>query len=270
MRQTTSAIERAPRPPAGWTLAREMSSAAYDVASWSPVRPYRRLARGDGHTVLVLPGFGAGNASTSILRANLRRLSYDARGWSLGLNRGHVEEAIALVSDATVAAARSHGPVSLVGWSLGGVIAREAARLEPAHVRQVVTLGSPVVGGPKYTHVGRWYQLLGHDLDAVERQVEELNQIPLTVPVTAVFSKTDGIVDWPACIDPWNTHVEHVEVRASHFGMGHSRAVLEVVADRLATNGPAGASAAVRESVVAVGSHTGRGGRADPDEAARS
>jgi pimeloyl-ACP methyl ester carboxylesterase len=121
-----------------------------------------------------------------------------------------------------------------VGWSFGGVIAREAARLDPSAVRRVVTLGTPVVGGPKYTRVARWLHRSGHDVDAIERAVEELNRTPLTVPVRAVYSKTDGVVDWRACIDPWTPTVEHVEVRSSHLGMGHHPAVLEVVARRLA------------------------------------
>src|SRR5207249_7243215 len=122
--------------------------------------------RGHGHTVIVLPGFGADNSSTVVLRSNLRRLSYDARGWNDGMHGGDMERVLVIAGRLADAAAAAGGPVSLVGWSFGGVIAREAARINPSAVRRVVTLGTPVVGGPKYTRVARWLRRSGTDVDA--------------------------------------------------------------------------------------------------------
>jgi len=191
--------------------------------------------RGDGDPVLVLPGFGTGDASTLLLRAYLGRLGYRVRGWGLGINRGDVRALVPRVLEATVACAEASGrPVRLVGWSLGGVLAREVARERPTAVERVVTLGSPVVGGPKYTRVGAWYAQRGVDLDAVEAAIAERNRTPIRVPITAIYSRLDGIVAWQACIDRLSPQVENVEVRTTHLGLGFSAEVYRIVAQRLA------------------------------------
>jgi pimeloyl-ACP methyl ester carboxylesterase len=125
-------------------------------------------------------------------------------------------------------------PVALVGWSLGGYLAREAARERPDLVSQIVTLGSPVVGGPKYTAAHAHYVRNGHDLDEIEAKVAARNQVPLAVPVTAVYSRRDGVVAWQACIDTVNPVTEHVEVAVTHLGLGFSPDVFALIADRLA------------------------------------
>jgi pimeloyl-ACP methyl ester carboxylesterase len=124
-------------------------------------------------------------------------------------------------------------PVRLLGWSLGGYLAREVAREIPEAVDRVVTLGSPVVGGPRYTLTAPIYRLAGVDLDAIDREIRRREQVPLRVPVTAVYSRRDGIVNWEACIDRKSDCVEHVEVDASHIGMGGNPEVLRVVAQRM-------------------------------------
>ena len=106
-----------------------------------------------------------------------------------------------------------------------------------------MTLGSPVVGGPKYTAVAETYRQQGVDLDEIERQVAERTRVPLRTPVTAVYSRRDGVVAWQACIDPQGDTVEHVEVAATHLGLGFSAEVFEVLAERLAREDPAGEGA---------------------------
>ena len=134
------------------------------------------------------------------------------------------------------------GPsVSLVGWSLGGVIAREVARREPDAVRRVITYGTPVVGGPRFTAVARAYAPdasgAADGREAARRRVAD------QVPLTAVFSRRDGIVSWEACIDRVSPRAEHVEVFSTHIGMGVDPDVWAVVADRLARAGHSPASA---------------------------
>jgi len=136
-------------------------------------------------------------------------------------------------------AQRAGRSVGLIGWSLGGVLAREAARERPAAARLVITLGSPVVGGPKYTAVAGFYRRQGIDLDAIEAQVEARNQQPLATPVTAIYSKSDAVVAWRACIDRHTPRVDHVEVEATHLGLGFSPHVFEIIAERLAHPEPA-------------------------------
>ena len=190
--------------------------------------------RGRGETVLVFPGFGGGDGSTALLRRYLRFLGYRVDGWGLGTNRGNVPQLLAqLISDVRNRHRQDGRPVRLLGWSLGGYLAREVARELPEAVDRVVTLGSPVVGGPRYTLTAPIYRLAGVDLDAIDREIRRREQVPLQVPVTAVYSRRDGIVNWEACIDHKSRSVEHIEVDASHIGMGSNPEVLRVVAQRM-------------------------------------
>jgi pimeloyl-ACP methyl ester carboxylesterase len=185
--------------------------------------------------VLVLPGFGASDASTTVLRATLRGLGHETSGWGLGRNEGDVAALLPRVIErAEQCVALAGLPLALVGWSLGGVLAREVARERPEFVERVITLGSPVVGGPKYTAAGRTYARRGADLDAIERAAAERERVPIRVPITAVYSKRDGVVAWRACIDRSNPDVEHVEVSCTHIGLGIHAEVLAIVARRLA------------------------------------
>jgi pimeloyl-ACP methyl ester carboxylesterase len=186
--------------------------------------------------VAVLPGYGADDASTLPLRTFLRRLGHEVQGWSLGRNRGDVEALLPRVTEGVRALAERHGrPVHLVGQSLGGVLARELARNEPDRIAQVVTLGTPVVGGPSATRLGFRYS--PQQRARISAVIEERNRIPISVPVTAVYSRRDGIVAWEACIDHHNAQVDHVEVSSSHLGMGLDPAVWMLTA-RLLSAGP--------------------------------
>jgi pimeloyl-ACP methyl ester carboxylesterase len=126
-------------------------------------------------------------------------------------------------------------PVALVGWSHGGVIARELARQAPEAVARVITFGTPVVGGAKYTAVAPLFRERGLDLDRLEREIAARNAAhPILVPITAIYSCEDAVVAWQACLDPDNPDVEHVEVGGSHAGLGINPDVFGLVADRLA------------------------------------
>lgn len=188
-----------------------------------------RAPRGTGQRVLVLPGFGADDASTALIRGYLGFLGYRATGWGLGRNDADVLTLLERLRDRVVQLAVD-GPVRLVGWSLGGYLAREVARDAPDAVCRVVTLGSPVVGGPKYTSVARLFS----GLDEIEALVDARYDRPLTVPVTAIYSRLDGVVSWQACIDERSPNVEHVEVSTTHIGLGFSPQVLRIIAARFA------------------------------------
>lgn len=188
------------------------------------------------HPVAVFPGFSAGDLSTFALRRHLRSRGFRVHRWRLGVNRGDVPALIPRVVERTEALFDRYAePISLVGWSLGGVLAREVARERPDMVRRVVTLGSPVIGGPKYTRAAGFYRnVLKQDLDEIERSVDERNRIPIQVPVTAIFSKRDKVVQWEACIDHFNEHCEHVEVDASHLTLGFDPKILKLVGAKVA------------------------------------
>lgn len=227
--------ERALRPPLLRQFLGEALSATVVPRLLLALPRLSRFPRGHGEPVLLLPGFGAGDASNAVLNALLRYLGYRVYGWGLGLNRGNVEALLPKV-EARVRAIRDQTGmrVRLVGWSLGGVLAREVARDTADLVDRVITMGTPVVGGPKYTRVGATYRAAGFDVDEIERKIDARYAVPILVPVTAIYCKGDGIVDWRACIDHKTPGIEHVEVRATHFSLGFDPKVLEIVAERLA------------------------------------
>jgi hypothetical protein len=194
-----------------------------------------RQPRGFGQPVLVLPGYRAGDVSTALLQGYLRFLGYRVRGWGRGRTHGEVQNLMPRVLKRLLSLHRKSGQeVTLVGWSLGGYLAREAARERPDLVQRVITLGTPVIGGPKYTIAARHFHRRGIDMDAMEAEIELRNQILLRTPVTAIYSRYDAIVAWEACIDRNGLNVEHVEVRTTHFGFGFSAEVYKIIAQRLA------------------------------------
>lgn len=228
-------IEYGPIAPPGRMDALRELRLPVDALRWATSWLATRTVRAERpRTVLLLPGFGAGPASMRVMEAFLRRRGHRVRDWGLGRNTGDVRKFRALLAGVVdEAAGASQECVVLVGWSLGGYIAREYAREHPRQVRRVVTLGSPVVGGPRYTATARWYRSQGHDLDALERAVADRYAIPLRVPVTAIYSRRDGIVAWQACVDRWSPDVRHVEVRETHIGLGFAPRVLATVAEEI-------------------------------------
>jgi pimeloyl-ACP methyl ester carboxylesterase len=206
------------------------------AALWLPVAP-----RGDGHGVLVLPGLLASDTSTVPLRFFTGWLGYDVHGWDLGRNRGPTDEVLDGLPAALAALAdRTGGPVSIIGWSLGGIYARELAREYPGLVRQVITLGSPfALAEPGHTRADAVYRR-GRGLHAASERIPTREAVarPIDVPSTAVYSRHDGIVCWQNCIEAESALHINVEVRCSHLGFGVDPATLWLIADRLAV--PAG------------------------------
>ncbi|MFT4826500.1 MAG: pimeloyl-ACP methyl ester carboxylesterase [Halioglobus sp.] len=198
-----------------------------------------RQPKGAGDPVMVLPGFGASDASTAPLRRYLTWLGYEVRGWGLGRNAGQVATMLpSVVDQVRMMSEQFKSEVHLIGWSLGGVFARETARDYPGYVSQVVTMGSPVVGGPKYTTMGRIFEKRGADLDEIEATIAARESTPIQVPLTCIYSKRDGIVGWQASIDRHSPQVEHIEVYTTHLGLGISPDVFKIIAKKLADYTP--------------------------------
>ncbi|MGO8961992.1 MAG: esterase/lipase family protein [Streptosporangiaceae bacterium] len=223
-------------PPARLLLS-EPARGLAELARLPLSAPWLSFApRGDGHGVLVLPGLLATDTSTALLRGFLRRLGYDVTGWRLGRNRGPTDEVIdELPSMLTGLVQQTGRPVSVIGWSLGGIYAREIARRHPADVRRVITLGSPfALTDSGQSHADKAYQRRSR-LHANGRvPTREQVSRPISVPSTAVYSRRDGIVAWQTCIEPETALHENVEVRCAHLGFGVDPATLWLIADRLA------------------------------------
>ena len=199
-----------------------------------PLRP--ALPRGDGHPVLVLPGLGATDVSTRGLRGVLRRLGYPVHGWKLGRNVGPTARAVNGVQARLAELVDRHGQsVTLIGWSLGGIYARELARYSPQDVRQVITLGSPFRLASTSQSRAHWlYSRYSHlHVRSWELPLESASE-PLAVPATSIYSRFDGIVAWQACLGETTPTSENIAVIGSHLGLGHNPAVIWAVADRLA------------------------------------
>jgi pimeloyl-ACP methyl ester carboxylesterase len=227
---------RALRPPNLGLMLAEVRGLVEFNASLLLSPLLMRAPRGDGHPVLALPGFLASDLSMAPLRRYLRELGYDAQAWKMGRNTGGLTRMrTALLDRLNAIHAASGRKVSLVGWSLGGVYARDLALQAPDKVRCVITLGSPFAGDVRATNARRLYEALSGE--AVENNSELQTAIAgdLPVPVTSIYSRSDGVVNWRTCLVRPSDTAENIEVHlASHTGLGVNAAALWAVADRLA------------------------------------
>jgi pimeloyl-ACP methyl ester carboxylesterase len=223
-------------PPPLHQFAIDQARAVRDFALLRERRALlRRAPRGDGHPVLVLPGLLAGDLTTLPLRTFLRALCYDARGWKLGINRGPTPALRERLGARLAHLHQRHGRrVSLIGWSLGGLFARELARAHPEQVRLVITLATPF-RDVSASHAARLVAIRpgGRPLRDAHALRAWLCQ-PLPVPMTSVYSRSDGVVAWKSCLEDQGPLRENVEVASSHTGMGFHPDAFAVIADRLA------------------------------------
>jgi pimeloyl-ACP methyl ester carboxylesterase len=195
-----------------------------------------RAPRGDGHPVLALPGFLASDISMAPMRRYLKALGYDPYAWKMGRNIGGIASKRGALRDRLAEIHASTGrKVSIVGWSLGGVYARDLALQAPEMVRYVVTLGSPFANDVRATNATRLYEALSGETVEVNSELRTAISGDLPVPATSIYSRTDGIVNWRTCLLRPSDTAENIEVHlASHVGMGVNSAALWAVADRLA------------------------------------
>lgn len=232
-------ISTGTRAPSLLLALLEAPRALTEASALLPARALlKKLPPGDGHGVMTLPGFLASDSSTRVMRRYMREWGYDAFRWDLGRNLGLTSER----DLETLLDERLHwlfeasgGKVSLVGWSLGGLLAREMARRRPQLVRNVITLGSPL-GDPRATNVWRLYEIMsgmGIDDEAIRARIEKVREPIEDVPVTAIYSRSDAVVSWQIAKLPDGDMTENIGINTSHFGMGFNPAVLFAIADRL-------------------------------------
>ncbi len=195
-----------------------------------------RAPKGDGHPVLTLPGFLASDLSMAPMRRYLKELGYDAYAWNMGRNFGGVASKRAALRDLLKRIHETTGrKVSLIGWSLGGIYARDLALQMPDMVRSVITLGSPFANDIRATNATRLYEALSGEAVDDNPDIREAIAGDLPVPATSIYSRTDGIVNWRTTQLRPSSTAENIEVHlASHIGLGVNPAALWAVADRLA------------------------------------
>lgn len=204
---------------------------------------YRRFMRrhkfheqGDGHPVLVIPGLIASDVSTRPLRQFLKKSGYYAYGWGRGNNLAQMEDFHFLGERLEELYLKHEQKVSLIGWSLGGIFARQLAKEKPQLVRQLITLACPFAG-PEQPNNAKWF----YDLISTIRRDKALDREwiadipnPAPVPTTAFYSKEDGIVPWELCREQIEDEIhQNIEVNTPHTGMGVNPKVLQIIVDRL-------------------------------------
>ncbi|MDZ7864135.1 alpha/beta hydrolase [Acidovorax sp.] len=226
------------RPPSYALLALEPVRAAWEFAGHKVMRE-AHLPQGDRHAVVIFPGLATNGAVTRPLHAFCERLGYQCYDWGQGLNtgpKGDVDAWLDTLAQGVQARTSRHAaPISLVGWSLGGIYAREVAKRLRSRVRQVITIGTPFAGAAGHTNAALIYRLLNGSMPPDDPALLARLRTAPPVPATSIYSRSDGVVAWQACVDPRRSaRSESIEIAGSHCGMPWNPAVLRVVADRLA------------------------------------
>lgn len=238
---TSNSMGEAPtrlRPPSLGLLLAEVRGVLEFNASAMLAPVLMQAPKGDGHPVLVMPGFLASDISTAPMRRFIRHVGYETHAWKLGRNLGGVfsmrPKLRQLLTDIHQASGRK---VSLVGWSLGGIYARDLALHAPEMVRSVITLGSPFAGDITATNARRLYEQLSGETVGAGEYADDVKALAgdLPVPATSIYTRGDGVVNWRTCLLQPNERAENIEVLlASHLGLGVNAAAMWAIADRLA------------------------------------
>jgi hypothetical protein len=198
---------------------------------------WHRAPTGDGHPVIIFPGLGTNGTWAAPLKSCCRELGYAAKDWGRGLNRGPTGDIEAwldeLAGDVDKLIGKSKQRSTLIGWSLGGIYAREMAKRLPRRVRQVITIGAPFAGDCEQTNAGWLFRLLNGRRIKLDPKLADTLRVPPPVPTTSIYSRSDGVVAWQACCERAGDRVENVEVKSSHIGLVWNPTVLQVIADRL-------------------------------------
>lgn len=231
---------RAARPPPLVYAFAELPRALFELACLVPGHAVlARAPTGDGHPVMTLPGYRSDDGAMRALRRYLRHWGYKAYPWGLGVNLGvgyqrldyeaRLKERLEEVVD------RDGQPLSLIGWSQGGVIAREIAKDRPDLVRQIITLGSPIADAPEATTLFRIFRRTSAE-EMSSELMSFLREVSTPLPdvrCICIYSATDGIVSPEIARDLVSPNVENIRVNSSHLGMAVNPYVLYVIADRL-------------------------------------
>jgi hypothetical protein len=224
------------RPSLFWLMS-EPGRALLELGVSIPFKKvFFNKSKGDGHPVMILPGFLSSETSTKSLRDFVSSQGYQVFDWGLGRNMGKVEYMEALLERMINIYKECGRQITLIGWSLGGVFARQLAKEKPNLVRQVITLASPFGGINEPNNITWLYSLLngGKKVDEVNTAMLEDLPLPPTVPTTSIYSKVDGIIPWRLCMEKEedDTH-QNIEVHSSHIGMGVNPTAWAIIADRL-------------------------------------
>jgi triacylglycerol esterase/lipase EstA (alpha/beta hydrolase family) len=225
------------RRPSLALLGAEPFRAAFELArhhlvKTNPSKP------GDGHPVVIFPGLGADGSSVAMLRNHCRSLGYEAFDWGQGFNtgpQGDLDTWLEVLKGQVTQLLSDHEqPATLIGWSLGGLYAREIGKLMAPQLRQVITIGTPFNAEADHTNAGWLFRLLSGTSAALDPALSRRLRTPPPLRTTSIYSRSDGVVAWQTCRHEKRSMLVHdIEVNGSHIGMGWNREVLDAVTDRL-------------------------------------
>lgn len=218
-------------------LGAEPFRAAMEFA-WPSFSLPEPTTRGDGHPVVIFPGLGSDGRSVSTLRGHCRSLGYDAFDWGQGFNngpQGDLDDWLNTLKAKLVELLAGHTqPATLIGWSLGGLYAREIAKLMAPQVRQVITIGTPFNSSADHTNANGVFHMLSGSASVMDPTLGLRLRTPPPLRTTSIYSRSDGVVAWQTCRHHKRSRLVHdIEVEGSHFGLGWNREVLAIVTDRL-------------------------------------
>lgn len=214
----------------------EGGRAAIELFTYLPYSALNKPTKtGDNHPVLVLPGFMASDLSTIPLRKHVQNIGYQAYGWDQGRNYAKLDYLDILQDKLDEIYHKYHQRVSIIGWSLGGIYARQMAKESPELIRQVITMGSPFKAVTQANNAKWIYDLLtnGQGEAQLDPRIMEDIPKPAPVPTTAIYTKEDGVVPWKACLEEPSEIHQNIQVHGSHLGLGVNVTVMQIVADRL-------------------------------------
>ncbi len=223
--------------PSLWWLISEPARAILELGLSVPYKKYLDVNKtSDGHPVFVIPGFLSTEKSTLYLRQFLSKKGYNVYDWGLGRNLGKIKDLDILLERIDEIYESTGKPISLIGWSLGGIFARQIGKQRTTKVRQVITLGSPFSGITEPNNIAWAYRFLnkGKKVEHIDPEFLENVPLPAQVPTTAVYTKEDGVVSWKHCIEKHESKFhQNVQVHGSHIGLGVNPSVLSIISDRL-------------------------------------
>ncbi|MEO1046416.1 MAG: alpha/beta hydrolase [Pseudomonadota bacterium] len=187
----------------------------------------------DGRPVMLLPGFLSSPGAMGVLHDVLARTGYKVRDWGMGRNMGARRDTLERLAEQIDAMAQHHGaPVTLIGWSLGGVYAREAAKNSPDIIRSVMTLGAPFSGDLRANNAWRIYEhVAGHPVDAPPVAVNTREKPP--VPTIAFWSRRDGIVSPVSARGEHNERDAAIELDCGHLGFASKPSAVSAILSAL-------------------------------------
>lgn len=213
------------------SLFNELKSIIQPIRLLSAYKDLRKAKSGNQRRIMLFPGWKSHETVMFPIKTYLNRLGYQAEYWGLGLNNGYVEKYRDKII-ARLEKEESEEKITLIGWSLGGLIAREVARSMPHKIASVITYGTPAIGGPKHTIGVKVYEEKEvQRIIELQKELDETN--PIQVPLSIIFTKNDSIVNWSACIDRVSKNAKHFEVDSTHLSLGIDPSVWKIIIHEL-------------------------------------